>query len=155
MVWVFGGILGVIGVLWALRWVARTDAVVVAGVLQTLIRLVLTAIGMILSGGRFWLVGLLLRGLFARRSGGAYRAYERARAQNRARGREYQRGRVSGQAMSLSEARRILQVGQLASEEEITQAWRNLMRKAHPDMGGKAEDAVLINQARDILLKNR
>ena len=62
---------------------------------------------------------------------------------------------MPGQAMSVNKARQILQVGPLASEEDITHAWRNLMRKAHPDMGGDPEDAVRINQARDILLKNR
>ncbi len=145
MVWVIGGITGVIGVFWALRWVARTDAAVVAGVFQTLIRLVLMSIGMILSSGRFWLAGLLLRGLFSRR-GAQYRYRASGGASDSAAARA---------SMSVGEARRILQIGPLASEEEITQAWRNLMRKAHPDMGGDPKDAVRINQARDILLKNR
>ena len=152
MIWVISGIAGVIGVLWALRWVMRTDAAVVAGVFHTLIRLILMGIGIFLSRGRFWLVGMLIRGLFFGRGGGRgggargfgyrYRSSEGQRA-------------MPGQMMSLNKARQILQVGPLASEEEIQHAWRNLMRKAHPDMGGDPEDAVRINQARDILLKNR
>ena len=146
MIWVIGGITGVIGVLWALRWVMRTDAAVVAGVFHTLIRLVLMGIGIFLSRGRFWLVGMLIRGLFFRRGA--------SRPRYRYRSSEGQRA-MPGQAMSVNKARQILQVGPLASEEDITHAWRNLMRKAHPDMGGDPEDAVRINQARDILLKNR
>ena len=148
MIWVIGGIAGVIGVLLALRWVMRTDAAVVAGVFHTLIRLVLMGIGIFLSRGRFWLVGMLIRGLFFGRGGGASRPRYRYRSS------EGQRA-MPGQAMSVNKARQILQVGPLASEEDITHAWRNLMRKAHPDMGGDPEDAVRINQARDILLKNR
>ena len=148
MIWVISGIAGVIGVLWALRWVMRTDAAVVAGVFHTLIRLVLMGIGIFLSRGRFWLAGMLIRGLFFRRGGGARGSGYRYRSS------EGQRA-MPGQAMSINKACQILQVGPLASEEEIQHAWRNLMRKAHPDMGGDPEDAVRINQARDILLKNR
>ena len=43
----------------------------------------------------------------------------------------------------------ILGVAENASREQISFAYREKMRKAHPDIGGTAEEAALLNAARD------
>jgi hypothetical protein len=55
-------------------------------------------------------------------------------------------------AMSREEAYEVLGLHQGASEAEIREAHRRLMRGAHPDAGGSDWLAARINQARDILL---
>jgi hypothetical protein len=55
-------------------------------------------------------------------------------------------------AMSRDEAYAVLGVRPGASEQEIRDAHRRLMRGAHPDAGGSDWLAARINQARDILL---
>jgi DnaJ family protein C protein 19 len=54
--------------------------------------------------------------------------------------------------MSRQEAYDVLGLHPGASEAEIREAHRRLMRGAHPDAGGSDWLAVRINQARDILL---
>ncbi len=56
------------------------------------------------------------------------------------------------QAMSLDEARQILEVEADATREDIIQAHRRLMQKMHPDRGGSTFLAVKINQAKKTLL---
>jgi DnaJ homolog subfamily C member 19 len=55
-------------------------------------------------------------------------------------------------AMSRDEAYEVLGLHPGASETEIREAHRRLMRGAHPDAGGSDWLAARINQARDILL---
>ncbi len=40
-----------------------------------------------------------------------------------------------------------------ADRKTIKEAWKRLMREAHPDQGGSAERAKALNAARDVLLK--
>ncbi len=56
-------------------------------------------------------------------------------------------------SMSAAQARSILGVGPTASRGEIEQAYRRLIRRVHPDVGGAAGLAAQLNSARDVLLK--
>ncbi|MBV9996608.1 MAG: molecular chaperone DnaJ [Caulobacteraceae bacterium] len=57
--------------------------------------------------------------------------------------------------MSLAEARATLGVGEGAGVEEIEAAYRRLMRRVHPDMGGAPGLASQLNLARRRLLEDR
>ncbi len=92
---------------------------------------------MMLRGG--WPISLLLIGLSAYLSQRA-----RARGLGDAPARE---------AMSAAQARSILGVGDGADRAEIEAAYRRLMQRAHPDVGGSAGLAAQLNAARDRLLK--
>jgi hypothetical protein len=56
--------------------------------------------------------------------------------------------------MSVAEAREMLGVGPQASKAEITKAWRDLLKKHHPDQGGSADYTRRLNEARKVLLEN-
>lgn len=55
--------------------------------------------------------------------------------------------------MSLEEARSILGVAPEATRAEIQDAYRRLMRRAHPDQGGTTGLASKLNAARDRLIR--
>jgi DnaJ-domain-containing protein 1 len=54
--------------------------------------------------------------------------------------------------MDVEQAREILGVSADASEDDIRQAHRELMKKLHPDVGGSSTLARQVQEARDVLL---
>ena len=54
---------------------------------------------------------------------------------------------------SCDQARSILGLSAGASRAEINTAWKYLMRRIHPDAGGADGMAILLNEARDVLLR--
>jgi hypothetical protein len=67
-------------------------------------------------------------------------------------------GRPSGthpgsrHTMSRDEAYRVLNLKPGASKQDIRRAYRELMKRLHPDMGGSDHFAAQLNEAKDILL---
>jgi hypothetical protein len=57
--------------------------------------------------------------------------------------------------MTRKEAYQILGLEPNASQEEIQQAWRRLIKGVHPDSGGSDFLAAKINTAKDILLDKK
>lgn len=53
--------------------------------------------------------------------------------------------------MSEAEALRVLGLAQGASREEVRAAYRRLMRRVHPDLGGSEVLAAMLNAARQVL----
>ena len=64
---------------------------------------------------------------------------------------ETPRGAPSG-AMSRDEAYRVLGLEPGASEDQVRDAYKRLMKKMHPDQGGSSYLAAKINQAKELLL---
>lgn len=62
-------------------------------------------------------------------------------------------GASSGGAMSEMEARTVLGVGPNATADEIRAAYRERMKRAHPDRGGSTQAAARLNAARATLLR--
>ena len=58
-------------------------------------------------------------------------------------------------AMTREEALRILGLGEDASEQEIRSAYKQLMQKLHPDLGGSDYLASVVNRAKEILLAGK
>lgn len=54
--------------------------------------------------------------------------------------------------MTRDQARRILGLSTNATEQQVKEAHRRLMRRVHPDRGGSSQHAAQINRAKDVLL---
>jgi hypothetical protein len=58
---------------------------------------------------------------------------------------------VSERRMSRAEALSVLGLEEGASKEAVITAYRNLMKRVHPDAGGSGYLAAKLNQAKDVL----
>ncbi len=61
---------------------------------------------------------------------------------------------LSPRSMNLEEAYRVLELKRNATREDVLAAYRNLMKRNHPDQGGSTYFATKLNEAKDLLLKN-
>ena len=59
------------------------------------------------------------------------------------------------EVLSLSESYELLGVDEDTSIEDIIKSHKELIRKLHPDKGGSSYLSAKVNQARDIILKDR
>ncbi len=100
----------------------------------------LAAAGLPLIGAALGLLGVALRGGEPPKGGG-----------------ESGHGapRTRSDAMSRREAAQVLGVPETASEAEINKAYRELMKKVHPDAGGNDALAARVQEAREVLLGKR
>ena len=57
-------------------------------------------------------------------------------------------------AMPLGEAYLILGLSPGAMSDDVLAAYRNLMKRLHPDQGGTSYLASRVNEAKDVLLKH-
>jgi curved DNA-binding protein CbpA len=53
--------------------------------------------------------------------------------------------------MTEAEAYRVLGLAPGASLEEVREAYRRLMKRVHPDLGGSSALAAMLNAAKEIL----
>ena len=60
-------------------------------------------------------------------------------------------GVAAGRRMSRAEALSVLGLEEGASPDAILEAYRNLMKRVHPDRGGSDYLAAKLNQAKDVL----
>lgn len=65
----------------------------------------------------------------------------------------YQQSNYQSETMNITEALQVLGLEGDPDEEGITNAYRKLMQKLHPDRGGNQYFAAKANQAREVLLK--
>jgi hypothetical protein len=100
----------------------------------------LAAAGLPLIGAALGLLGVALRGGERPETGS-----ESGRGEPRTR---------SG-AMSRREAAQVLGLSEGASETEINKAYRELMKKVHPDAGGNDALAARVQEAREVMLGKR
>lgn len=66
-------------------------------------------------------------------------------------GGERQRAASSSGQMTRADALDLLGLSEGASAAEVRAAWKRLMTKVHPDTGGSARFAQMLNEARDVL----
>lgn len=78
--------------------------------------------------------------------------YQRRRSQQRQGNAGSQSQPNRSGRMSRKEAAEVLGVAETASKKEVNAAYKRLMQKMHPDLGGSEYMARQLNEARDVLL---
>jgi DnaJ-domain-containing protein 1 len=58
---------------------------------------------------------------------------------------------AGGQSMTEAEAYRVLGLAPGASLEDVRAAYRRLMKRVHPDLGGSSPLAAMLNAAKELL----
>jgi len=101
----------------------------------------LAIIGAPLAAAALGLLGVALRGPQAPPGAG------RQNGQQQGRGPRPQRG-----AMTRKEAAAVLGIDENAGEAEVRRAYREMMKRVHPDAGGSDALAARVQEARDVLL---
>jgi hypothetical protein len=94
-----------------------------------------------------WLVGLVLVAYLLNRSGVLRKWTEKPSGEAPP--------RVIGDAMTRDKALGVLGLSDDATEREINDRYRELMRRVHPDQGGSSYLATELNEARRVLLDAR
>jgi hypothetical protein len=92
-----------------------------------------------------WLVGLIVLAFLVARSGPFQKAFRDKVSGNA-------RSRTESARMTAERAREILGVSESASQREINDRYRELMRRVHPDQGGSSALATELNEAKRVLL---
>lgn len=150
------GVLIALGAMVLLAWLfakAKPSSVVkiarsVAAVFVVLLGIVMTVRGMGILGVPMVLagIGFLLTGTWRARPGlGGGGQGGNGRSQRQA---------PQGESMSIAEARATLGVEPGASRDDIQRAYRDMMKKVHPDTGGSGALARRVQMARDLLLND-
>lgn len=116
-------------------------------VLRWLTSVVIVAVAILLSLRlrQYWIALLSFAWLFLER-----RIFAAAAARRGARANA-PADSVSGRRMSRAEALSVLGLEEGASRDTILDAYRNLMKRVHPDRGGSDYLAAKLNQAKDVL----
>lgn len=144
MTGLFLGLLGALAVLVGLAYAfsrmetrkAAQGLRIVLGLGGVVLGTLLTVRGLAVVGGPIVIAGLGFLGTALR--GGM--------------GRAGQTQTPTSQSMSRKDAARILGVSETASEDEIRQAYRDMMKRVHPDAGGSDALAAQVKQACEVLL---
>ncbi|XBQ15959.1 MAG: DnaJ domain-containing protein [Oceanicaulis sp.] len=147
-------VIAVLGALAAIGWAfsqAKTETAaqgvrMVLGLGGLILGVLLTVRGFAVIGGPMIAAALGFLGVAARKAAGA----------GTRSGAEHDRtgggGRSRSARMSRKEAAAVLGVSETADEAEVRRAYREMMKKVHPDAGGSDALAARVQEARDVLL---
>jgi hypothetical protein len=139
--------------LWLIKVLATSDPERRGKALRVFTSVVIVTIAILLSLRlrQYWVALLSFVWLLVERR--LFAAVARGAAGAVGSGASEARGRapVSGRRMSRAEAFSVLGLEEGASEEAILDAYKNLMKRVHPDKGGSGYLAAKLNQAKDVL----
>lgn len=156
MIWLIAGVLALVALLSLTSFAARMDSAKLGKTLRLTAGAGLAAIAVFLGvSGRLAvaiplavLAFYLLTGKQLFLQGRIFPGQDRT-------GRAAGEARPSRSRMSRAQAYRVLNLLPSASEEEIARAYRDLMKRVHPDHGGSEHFAAELNEARDVLLGDK
>jgi DnaJ homolog subfamily C member 19 len=158
MLWLVLGALTLFLFLGGLRAFERASVATIKSLVAWIAALggIALALLLILSGREGIALGaLVMFGPLIWRQWQAYRMSARAGGQQQSTGSSQSPPRRPSSGMTPEEAYQVLGLRPGATEAEIRAAHHRLMRAAHPDSGGSDWLATRVNQARDVLLRQR